>query len=378
MFTARITAICLSLFFLAPTLLQAQLLDGPDTTLVSTRHDLTNIWFDVRTLGVEGQGWRDTKAPFDRLPAKAEGVVRDAVWNLSRHSAGMHVRFVTDATAIHARWAVTSPRLEQWHMASTGTSGLDLYVKTDKGEWRWLAVSRIAAQTNNLTLISNLPPGKREYLLYLPLYNGTQFAEVGVPKGATLTKADSWGKGDRRPILFYGTSILHGACASRPGMVHSSILGRRFHRPTINLGFSGNGKMEPELADLLAELDPAVYVLDCLPNMTAKEVTERVEPFVRKLRAAHPQTPIVLVEDRSYADSFLITSKRERNETSRAALKAAYAHLKRDGVRYLHYIEGEYLLGDDGDGTVDSSHPNDLGFMRQADAFAKVLKPLLR
>jgi lysophospholipase L1-like esterase len=336
------------------------------------------VWTDIRTLGVEGQGWRDTKAPFDRLPARAKGVVRAAVWNLSRHSAGMHVRFVTDATALHARWAVTSPRLEQWHMASTGTSGLDLYVKTEKGEWRWLAVSRVAAQTNNVALVTNLPPGRREYLLYLPLYNGTQFVEIGVPRGATVTPAGPWGPGDRRPILFYGTSILHGACASRPGMVHSAILGRRFHRPTINLGFSGNGKMEPELADLLAELDPAVYVLDCLPNMTAKEVTERVEPFVKKLRAAHPKTPIVLVEDRSYADSFLIQSKRERNETSRAALRAAYAQLKKAGVKGLHYIEGEQLLGDDGEGTVDSSHPNDLGFMRQADAFAKVLKPLLR
>jgi lysophospholipase L1-like esterase len=263
-------------------------------------------------------------------------------------------------------------------MASTGTSGLDLYVKTEKGEWRWLAVSRVAAQTNNVALVTNLPPGRREYLLYLPLYNGTQFVEIGVPRGATVTPAGPWGPGDRRPILFYGTSILHGACASRPGMVHSAILGRRFHRPTINLGFSGNGKMEPEVADLLAELDPAVYVLDCLPNMTAKEVTERVEPFVKKLRAAHPKTPIVLVEDRSYADSFLIQSKRERNETSRAALRAAYAQLKKAGVKGLHYIEGEQLLGDDGEGTVDSSHPNDLGFMRQADAFAKVLKPLLR
>ncbi len=338
----------------------------------------TLAWTDIRALGVEGQGWRETKAPFDRLPAKAEGVVRDAVWNLSRHSAGMHVRFVTDATAIHARWALTSSRLEQWHMASTGTSGLDLYVKTDKGDWRWLAVSRVAAQTNSVALITNLPPGRREYLLYLPLYNGTQFAEVGVPKGATLDKAGAWGKGDRRPIVFYGTSILHGACASRPGMVHSAILGRRFHRPHINLGFSGNGKMEPEMGDLLAELDPVVYVLDCLPNMTAAEVTERVEPFVRKLRAAHPQTPIVLVEDRSYADSFLMTNKRERNVTSRAALKAAYSRLKKAGVKKLHYIEGEHLLGDDGEGTVDSSHPNDLGFMRQAEAFAKVLKPLLR
>ena len=335
-------------------------------------------WTDIRALGVEGQGWQDTKAIYDRLPARAEGKVRAAVWNLSRNSAGIHVRFITDATNIHARWAVTSTNLAMPHMPATGVSGLDLYVKTEKGEWRWLAVGWPVKQTNNSALISNLPPGRREYLLYLPLYNGTHFVEVGVPEDASITRAGAWGAGTRKPILFYGTSILHGACASRPGMVHSAILGRRFQFPHISLGFSGNGKMEPELADLLAELDPSVYVLDCLPNMIAAEVTARVEPFVKKLRAAHPRTPIVLVEDRTYADSFLVASKRERNETSRAALKAAYDQLRKSGVKDLHYLKGADLLGDDGEGTVDSSHPNDLGFMRQADEHAKVLAPILK
>jgi hypothetical protein len=350
---------------------------GTTAPAPAAKSDITH-WTDIRSLGVEGQGWTDTKAPFDRLPGRAEGKVRAPVWSLSRHSAGMHVRFVTDATQIQARWAVTSTNLAMAHMAATGVSGLDLYVKTDKGRWHWLAVGRPTAQTNRVSLITNLPPGRREFLLYLPLYNGTQFVEIGVPKGARLEKAGPWGPGARKPMLFYGTSILHGACASRPGMVHSAILGRRFQFPHINLGFSGNGKMEPELAGLLAELDPSVYVLDCLPNMTAAEVAERVEPFVKLLRSARPDTPIVLVEDRTYADSFLVASKRERNDTSRAALKAAYQRLRKAGVKGLYYIEGEPLLGDDGEGTVDSSHPNDLGFMRQADAFAKVLGPLLR
>ena len=336
------------------------------------------FWTDIRSLGVEGQGWTATKKPYDRLPSKAEGVVRGPVWNLSRDSAGMHVRFVTDATNILARWAVTSSRLAMPHMAATGVSGLDLYVKTDKGDWRWLAVGQPKEMTNSVTLAKELPPGLREYLLYLPLYNGTQFVEIGLPQSATLRKAGAWGPGGRKPIAFYGTSILHGACASRPGMVHSAIVSRRFHFPHINLGFSGNGKMEPELADLLAELDPSVYVLDCLPNMTAQDVAERVEPFVRKLRAAHTSTPIVLVEDRSYTDSFLVASKRERNETNRKELKAAYRKLKQSGVKHLYYIKGEHLLGSDGEGTVDSSHPTDLGYMRQADAFAKVLGPILR
>lgn len=346
--------------------------------LISTTRGDTNLWFDIRQLGVEGQGWRETKAPFDRLPADAESIVRPSVWNLGRHSAGLHVRFVTDATALSARWAVLNTNLAMPHMAGTGVSGLDLYVKTDSGQWRWLAVARPTQRTNSMTLVSGLSPGKREFLLYLPLYNATSFVEIGIPKTSFLSRAGSWGRGERKPILFYGTSILHGACASRPGMVHSAILGRRLNYPHINLGFSGNGKMEPEIAQLLAELDPSVYVLDCLPNMNATEVADRVEPFVRVLRAARPRTPIVLVEDRTYADSFLVTGKRERNETSRVALKAAYSRLKSEGVKNLHYLPGANLLGDDGEGTVDSSHPNDLGFMRQADAFAKILRPLLQ
>ncbi len=335
-------------------------------------------WTDIRELGVEGQGWTDTKAPYDRLPAKAEGKVRSAVWNLSRHSAGLHVRFITDARVIHARWVLTSSSLAMPHMAATGVSGLDLYVKTERGAWRWLAVGKPESQTNTCRLVGGLPSGKREYLLYLPLYNGTRLVELGVPVGTTLAKAGPWGPGTRKPMVFYGTSILQGGCASRPGMVHSAILGRRFQFPHINLGFSGNGRMEPELADLLAELDPSVYVLDCLPNMDAAGVRERVEPFVRKLRTARPHTPIVLVEDRSYADAFLVASKREHNDTSRLALKAAFENLKKSGVKDLHYLQGAALLGDDGEGTVDSSHPNDLGFMRQADAFARVLGPLLK
>jgi len=136
--------------------------------------------------------------------------------------------------------------------------------------------------------------------------------------------------------------------------------------------------MEPELADLLAELDPAVYVLDCLPNMLGREVAERVVPFVRRLRAAHPETPIVLVEDRTYANAFLLPEKQARHEQSRRALREAWRQLRKEGVKHLYYMPGDSLIGGDGEGTVDGSHPTDLGFMRQADAFIKTLRPLLK
>lgn len=336
------------------------------------------LWTDIRQLGVEGRGWNDTKAFYDRLPAKAEGVVRNPVWDLSRDSAGMCVRFVTDATTIHVRWALTESWLYLPNMTAIGKSGLDLYVKTEKG-WRWLAVGAPQNQTNEIALAKNLLPGKREYLLYLPLYNGTKFVELGISPTNTMEPAPAWGAGERKPIVFYGTSILQGASASRPGMVHSAILQRKFNWPVINLGFSGNGKMEPEMADLLAELDPSVYVIDCLPNMVADQIKERVEPLVKKLRAAHPGVPIVLVEDRTLQGAFLVAGQLEYYHLKdRKELRAAYERLKNSGMKNLFYIPGERLLGDDGEGSTDGSHPNDLGFTRQAEIFAKVLKPLLK
>jgi lysophospholipase L1-like esterase len=130
---------------------------------------------------------------------------------------------------------------------------------------------------------------------------------------------------------------------------------------------------------LLAELNPSVYIIDCLPNMVADEIKERVEPLVRKLRAARPNVPIVLVEDRTLQGAFLTQGQMEwYHLKDRAALRAAFERLQDAGDKNLYYIEGEHLFGDDGEGSTDGSHPNDLGFMRQADIFAKTLGPLLK
>jgi hypothetical protein len=147
-------------------------------------------WYDVRPLGVEGQGWADTTAPFDRLPTKAEKTARPPVWNPSRHSTGLCVQFVTNATAIHARWTVTNKNLAMPRMPATGVSGLDLYVRGEGGKWRWVANGRPTAETTTAQLASGLPAGEKEFLLYLPLYNGVSSVEVGLPKGAELKHAD--------------------------------------------------------------------------------------------------------------------------------------------------------------------------------------------
>ena len=210
-------------------------------------------------------------------------------------------------------------------------------------------------------------------MLYLPLYNGVESLEIGLPPQAAMKPLAPRGS---RPIVFYGTSITHGGCASRPGMAYPAILGRRLDRPTLNLGFSGNGTMNLEVAALLAELDAAVYVIDSLPNMNASAVAKRTEPLVRRLRSARPNTPIVLVEDRAFANAPLLPAQRRHHAASRAALKGAFQRLQAAGLEGLVYLEGEHLLGEDGEATVDSSHPTDLGMIRMADALEPVLRPL--
>jgi len=348
--------------------------DGAERPSVSPRVDAGIAWYDVSQWGVEGKGWSETARYYDRLPAKAEGVVRKPVWNLSRHSAGMAALFETDAPKIMARYRLHSGSLAMSHMPATGVSGVDLYGRDEKGHWGWIGVSRPGAQDVTATLADGLLPGNRMYMLYLPLYNGVESLEIGVPEGAAFQPV---APRSTKPIVYYGTSIAHGACASRPGMAFLAILGRWFDCPVINLAFSGNGRMDAEVADLLAELDASVFVIDCLPNMDGTAVAERTEPLVHRLREAHPETPIVLVEDRTYANTPFLPSRRQRHDSSRAALRDAYKRLTAAGVENLHYVEGENLLGDDGEATTDSSHPSDLGMMRMAEALAPVLEPLL-
>jgi hypothetical protein len=335
-------------------------------------------WYDARDLEVEGQGWKDVRSPFDRLPAKAEGIVREAVWGLSRHSAGLAVRFETDAPEIRANWTLTSANLAMPHMPATGVSGLDLYALDDKGRWRWVANGRPSEVKNAAVLASGLPQGKRQYLFYFPLYNGVTEVKLGVPGDSQINKAPAYSAQKAKPVVFYGTSITQGGCASRPGMVHMAILGRWYHRPVINLGFSGNGRMEPEIAELMAEIDAQAYVIDCLPNMEAAQVAQNTKPLVEILRKTRPDTPIVLVEDRDYTNAWLLEGVKSRNRASQAALKKSFDELQAAGVKHLHYIAGPDLLGDDAEGTVDNSHPTDLGFLRQAEAFDKVLRPLCK
>ncbi len=328
------------------------------------------LWYNASKLTVEGKGWKNTEDFYDRLPAKAKGIVRTPVWELGKNSAGISIHFSTDSPSLSAKWDGFKAMP---HMTALGVSGLDLYVRY-KEQWRWLAVGQPSQKINEVELFTDIERTMRDYILYLPLYNTVHKVELGIPEGFEL-KASS--PREKKPIVFYGTSITQGGCASRPGMCYSAILGRWLNNPTINLGFSGNGIMEPEVIDLLCELDPVVYVLDNIPNMNEASVKEREENAIRKLRAAHPETSIVLVDGRLHCDAFMKKKKMDNVVSSNKAQYAIYKRLVREGFKRLHHIKGDAIIGTDGEATVDSSHFTDLGFIRFSEKLFVPLKKLI-
>lgn len=347
----------------SPVAVSSEHLVTLDPSRAEKRDGSELLWYDAKELVVEGRGWQDTESFYHRLPARAKDKVPPAVWDLGRRSAGLVVRFLTDSTRIAAVWDGGGAMN---HMAATGNSGLDLYARRD-GRWVFIGVGRPKTEQTLDELARNLPAKTTEYLLYLPLYNGVTDLKIGIDPAASITRPAARPRGKDRPIVFYGTSITQGGCASRAGMCHPAILGRWLDREVINLGFSGSGKMEPAMAEFIGELDASLFVLECLPNMTLDMVRERVKPFVHHLREAHRDTPILLVESPLNIGA----------NAGNTALRKVYDDLKQESVAHLYYLPGDDQLAGEENGTVDGVHPTDLGFYRMAVTYRPVLEKIL-
>lgn len=340
--------------------------------LVDFRNPRSDLdWHDAAAWTIEGRGWTDVASPYHRLPTRARELVSPSVWGTSQHSAGLSLRFDTDAREIAVRWTLLVPWLDLPTMPKTGKSGLDLYGREGDGTWQWIGSAAPAGRKNFAVLARELPAGKHEYRLYLPLCNGVTRVEIGVTRGAYVEKP-AVDDAQRKPIVVYGTSIVQGEAASRPGQAWTSILRRRLDRPVINLGFSGSAKLEPAMARLLAELDAEAFIVDPLPNCNTAEVTERLEPFVAELRRARGQAPIVLVEYPARVGSPWKPSLREEFVARRTAYRAAYERLKAQAVPRLIYVAGDELVHDEE--RVDDSHPSDRGHARTAEVLGSILK----
>lgn len=334
--------------------------------------DSQTQWVNALRLGVQDVGWYDGMDDYTRLPDKFQAIVTENVWRLSRCSSGISIRFsMTGSEFIDAKWTLRN-NVYMPHMAPVGINGLDLYVRLD-GKWQWAGIGkpdRNGLEQHAMIKKGFLPERVYECLLYLPLYSGIANLELGFSPKAKILPLTRKSK----PVVIYGTSIVHGCSASRPGMAFPSMLGRYFDIPVVNLGFSGNGLMEGHFAKILAEVDASIYIIDCLPNMSRysdDEIYSRTLYLVTELHRLKPNTPIMLVEDRSYAHPNL-TGRSVLNKR-RAAQKRAFRKLKKQ-IPKLYYVEGDLLLGNDNEATVDGSHPTDLGMMR----YFVVLKPMIK
>ena len=238
------------------------------------------VYTDASEFPVYGKISEKTNERYERLPSELENVSRKDVWRLGRSSAGLYIRFRSNTTSMRVKWQSTFDN-EQNHMTDLGTRGLDLYALVD-GEWRAVAPVRPTNKgVNEWTIIRNMLPEYREYMLYLSLYDGVKSLEIGVDEGAYLGQPEVASPSTEKPIVMYGSSILQGGCASRPGMAYTNIIGRRFDREVFNLGFSGNARLDMEIAHLMASVkDPGAFVLDFLDKHVLVVDARHVSFFV--------------------------------------------------------------------------------------------------
>lgn len=347
--------------------------------LFSARAQEGIVYRNSTDFPVYGQAFQATpEHPYRRLPESLIESIREPIRNLARNSAGLYIRFRSDATEIHAKWTNTGFHMP--HMADCGTGGLDLYAFLD-GEWRFVGSGfnwgEISTE-HQRKLVGNMVPQMREYMLYLSLYDEVKTLELGVPEGSILEQPQRQSPRNEKPIVMYGSSILQGGCASRPGMAFTNILARRFNTTVMNLGFSGNAKLDYEIAELMASVpSPSVFVLDYVPNAPAELITEKGEHFFRILRDAHPDVPVILVEDPQYAHTVVDQAIAEEVRSRNAAQKALFQLLHQAGEKNIYYLPAEGMTGTDGEPFVDGVHFTDLGMVRYADHIGQLLEQLL-
>lgn len=333
----------------------------------------SQVWHDAVDMHVFGKAVEDTYGHYVRFPEDINAKARKDLKYLGQDAAGLYVQFSTDSPAIHVRWSSVK-KLTMSHMASVGSRGVDLYVKQDKG-WRFVGSALPALDYNETTrrILKDVDPGVKEYRLYLSLYDGISKLEIGTEEGAQFIPTEV---GTRKaPVVMYGTSILQGGCVCRPGMAATNILGRWLDREVVNLGFSGNAKLDPEMAELMARVEnPAVFVMDNVPNDSPELIREKGMDFVKILRAAHPDVPIVFVGMAHYSHDSVSGKSYQDVEDRNAAQKELYKQLAAAGDKKVYFVSGEKLIGTDGEATVDYTHQTDLGALR----YSQVLYPLLK
>ena len=336
-------------------------------------------WIDGRFLPIEGRPFDDVEHYYDRLPANVTTNVNAGVRGMKHYTSGMLFRFSTDSKKLDFKWVPYIGRLAMDHMPASGVSGIDVY-RWDAGKGRWLYVKtgRISDSKGG-SLSIPWTPGT-PCLVNLPHYNGVRSFSLGIEPNATIAALPPRASGVSKPVVFYGTSITHGGCCSRPGLAFVNRVGRDLDVPVVGLGFSGSGVMEFEISEHIARIDASCYVLDCLWNMgmandahernkSGRNVDENYEPFIRNLRAKRPGVPIVMAEQCDvYMNGPNVKDK---------FMRRLYEKLVAEGWKDLVYLPKDGMYTGDGEGTVDGCHPNDIGMESMSKAFGKAVREAL-
>lgn len=302
---------------------------------------------------------------YRRLPEAVARATSEGVLELHHHTAGGRVRFRTDSpyVAMHADMPEMSLMA---HFPYSGSAGFDLY-ETIHGEERYIRtfVPSLECKEGYEGVIE-LGEGMHEVTIHFPLYSPVSALYIGLSETAQVFSPKPYI--DRKPIVYYGSSITQGGCASRPGNAYENILTRRLRWDHVNLGFSGSAKAEDAMIDYVASLDMSVFVYDYDHNApTVEHLRNTHEKMFKKVRAAHPDIPVVMMTRPKFYPN--------AEELERAAIiRTTYRNALEAGDRNVYLLTGPELMAlAREEGTVDNCHPTDFGFMSMAAA----LEPLL-
>ncbi len=322
---------------------------------------------------LSGFPWYAGEPVYRRLPLNTSGELPDAVDELADCTAGGQVAFQSDSNRVVISVELAG-RANMNHMPATGQCGFDLYIGPPFAQ-RFHSVAKYdhTQSSYEVLLFEHPERAMRNFTLNFPLYQGVRRLRVGLTPEAQLGPPFPWSADGR--IVVYGTSITQGGCASRPGMAYTNILSRALNTEIINLGFSDNGRGEPEVIGMVADApDPQLFVLDYEAN-AGEELANTLPVAVRTLRDRHSAVPVMLVSRIAYSKDVTHEASLRGRESSLEMQKRLVGELRSSGDSGVHLVDGSALLGTDFDEcTVDGVHPNDLGFMR----IARQLEPKIR
>lgn len=331
-------------------------------------------YVDARDLSMVGKAC-SSKEFYHRLDTVLFKKLPSKIKYLSTHSCGLAIGFVTNSTIVAVKWTV-KPDKPSANLSAIAQKGLDLYIKRN-GVWEFAGVGIPDLNENSCEglIVQNMDSQSKECLLYLPLFSEVKSLEIGIEEDSSIFPLQYPFK---KKVLIYGSSIVHGAEASRPGTTYVAKLSRRTGIDFINLGFSGNARMENSMADCLASLNADAYLLDCVPNVTAGQVVERTAYIVKTIRKAHPKVPIIVMQSIAMDIGNFDAEKKNDLRMKNELILAEVEKLWHAGMQELYFIEGEKLIGYDHEGTGDGIHPNDLGFERMAACLSSQLLDILK